>query len=121
MALFPLKDILEGTKRLFVGIQAKDPNGVYKDVKLNADSEVVVASTALYVTDYFTGTAAVTRNFVEDKQGFNIVNDGTSLVSFTINAITIEVKPGESYEGRFKKFKTVTVSATGPFRAQVLA
>jgi hypothetical protein len=121
MAMFPLKDLLEGTKRLFMGMQGKKPDGVYTDVTMTAQSELLVALPGYVVEATFKGTASTTKTYTTDMSGFAIINDGLALITFTINGISIEVKPGEGYSAIFKKFTSVTVSATDAFRATVLS
>ena len=121
MAMFPIKDILDGTKRLFTAIQGKKPDGTYSEVRLTAQSEMVVALPGQVVIDSFKGSTSVTKPYANGANGFSIINDGLTLVTFTINGISIEVKPGEGYMAVFNKFTSVTVSATDAFRANVLA
>lgn len=58
--------------------------------------------------------------FPSERYGFSIINDGTADLTFTINENTRTVKVGEAYNGLFEPFTSVTVNATGAYRAEVL-
>jgi hypothetical protein len=51
--------------------------------------------------------------------GFAVQNDGNANLTFTINGLTITVKPTEGFEDIFEPFTSVQVNATGAFRAVV--
>jgi hypothetical protein len=58
--------------------------------------------------------------FPTSRYGFSVMNDGTADLSFTINGYTRTVKPGEGYSALFEPFTSLTISATGAYRAEVL-
>ena len=58
--------------------------------------------------------------FPSARYGFSIVNDGTADLTFTINGNTRTVKPGENYNALFDAFTSLSISATGAYRAEVL-
>jgi hypothetical protein len=60
-----------------------------------------------------------TRVFSENMHRFYIDNMGGSNISFTINGITIDVKPSESFENSFEPFNKVTISNNSTFIANV--
>lgn len=64
-------------------------------------------------------TAPVT-SFPSERYGFSILNDGTADLTFTINSQTRKVKPGEAYSSLFEPFTSLSISATGAYRAEVL-
>ena len=56
----------------------------------------------LIIKDYFEGNSNVTKTYQEDMMGFRITNDhDTAPLTFTINSITISVKPKETFRGKF--------------------
>ena len=76
----------------------------------------------LIIKDYFEGNSNVTKTYQEDMMGFRITNDhDTTPLTFTINSITISVKPKETFKGKFSPFRSLTIHTTIPFRATVLA
>jgi hypothetical protein len=58
--------------------------------------------------------------FPDNRYGFSIVNDGTADLTFTINTFTRTVKVGEAYSALFDPFTSLTITATGAYRAEVL-
>lgn len=64
-------------------------------------------------------TAPVTT-FASSRYGFSILNDGNADLTFTINGQTRKVKPGEAYSSLFEPFTSLSISATGAYRAEVL-
>jgi hypothetical protein len=71
------------------------------------------------VQDAFADTANVTKTYSSSMSGFAVQNDGTTNLTFTINGLTITVKPTEGFEDIFEPFTSVQVNATGAFRAVV--
>lgn len=71
------------------------------------------------VKDAFEGTASDTKTYQSKMRGFSIQNDGAANLTFTINGLTITVKPTEGYEDNFDPFTSVQITATGAFRAVV--
>jgi hypothetical protein len=65
----------------------------------------------------FEGSSTMVKTFNAEMQGFVISNDHTEDLTFTIMGETWTVKAGEVFEETFPKFKTVTITATGSFRA----
>ncbi|MGF9711634.1 hypothetical protein [Paenibacillus naphthalenovorans] len=83
-----------------------------------------VQLTGSNVKDAFSGSANVTKNYLPPEyptpmRGFSLVNDGAPDVTFTIGGKTITVKQNETFDGLFDPFTSVTVTATGAFRAVV--
>lgn len=64
--------------------------------------------------------AAPITTFPSARYGFSIINDGTADLTFTINSYTRTVKVGESYSALFDAFTSLTINATGAYRAEVL-
>jgi hypothetical protein len=58
--------------------------------------------------------------FPDNRYGFSIINDGTADLTFTINGNIRTVKPGENYNALFEAFTSLSISATGAYRAEVL-
>lgn len=76
----------------------------------------------LVIKDYFQGSGNTQKSYVEEMIGFTITNNHeTNSLSFTINGITIPVKPKQHFKGRFAPFRTVTITSTVPFEATVSA
>ncbi|MET3658175.1 hypothetical protein [Sporosarcina psychrophila] len=71
------------------------------------------------VKDYFEGRETVTKTYDTPMFGFGIVNDGVADLTFTINGMQIPVRENEGWDDLFEPFTTVTINATGPFRAVV--
>ena len=64
--------------------------------------------------------AAPITTYPSARYGFSIINDGTADLTFTINGNTRTVKPGENYNALFDAFTSLSISATGAYRAEVL-
>lgn len=75
--------------------------------------------------DAFSGSTTITKTYTTEMFGFGIVNDtevGSDTaadLTFQINGFEITVKPSEAFDDLFEPFQTVTVTATGPYRAVV--
>jgi len=81
-----------------------------------------VENMLLVIKDYFEGGSDLTKTYQQNMIGFKITNDHDSTsLSFTIHDITISVKPGETFEGKFMPYRSVTVYSTIPYRAIVSA
>ena len=65
----------------------------------------------------FSGSSNTTKTFSKTMNGFVIVNDGLSDLTFTIGTDTYTVKPGECFDDRFEPFTEVTITTTVAFRA----
>jgi hypothetical protein len=63
-------------------------------------------------------TAPITT-FPDNRYGFFIVNDGTSDLTFTLNSYLRTVKPGEKWSSCTEAFTSLTINATGAYRAEV--
>ena len=68
----------------------------------------------------WSGSSNYTKTFADNRYGFSIMNDGAADLTFTINSQTRTVKPGEAYNALFDPFTSVTINATGAYRAEVL-
>jgi hypothetical protein len=66
------------------------------------------------------GSANITKTFPGNRYGFSVVNDGTADLSFTINGQTRKVLPGEGYSSLFEPFTSVSITASKPYRAEVM-
>lgn len=66
------------------------------------------------------GSVNETKTFTSNRYGFSVMNDGTADLTFTINGQTRKVKPGEAYSALFQPFTSVTITASTPYRAEVL-
>ena len=76
----------------------------------------------LIIKDYFEGNSNVTKTYQEDMMGFRITNDhDTTSLTFTIQNLTISVKPKETFNGKFAPYRTLTINTTVPFRATISA
>lgn len=76
----------------------------------------------LVIKDYFQGNVNTQKSYGEDMIGFTITNNHeTNSLTFTINGMTIPVKPKQHFKGRFAPFRTVTITSTVPFEATVSA
>lgn len=71
------------------------------------------------VKDAFSGTTSVTKAYSSQMFGFAISNDGLANLTFTINGLTITVKPGELFDDLFEPFTSVVITASGAFRSVV--
>lgn len=71
------------------------------------------------VRDYFEGSADTEKNYTHTMIGFAIVNKGSATLTFEINGMTIPVDAGEAWDDCFEPFNTVTITATGEFKAVV--
>lgn len=69
--------------------------------------------------DVFSGATNVTKTFSTPMRAFEISNDGTENLTYTINGLTMEVKVDEIDSNHFEAFTQVTVNATSTFRARV--
>lgn len=69
--------------------------------------------------DSISASEDVTRTYGEDMFGFSIINDGVDDVVFTIGNIVVVVKENEAHGSLFKPFRTVSIVATGEFRAVI--
>lgn len=76
----------------------------------------------LVIKDYFQGSTNTQKSYNEDMIGFTITNNHeANSLSFTINGMTIPIKPKQNFKGRFAPFRTVTITSTVPFEATVSA
>lgn len=66
------------------------------------------------------GSTNIIKDFPDSRHGFSIINDGTANLSFTINGQTRKLLPGEGYDALFLPFTTVQITASSPYRAEVL-
>lgn len=71
------------------------------------------------VKEVISGSANVTKAYGSPMFGFAITNDGLADLTFTINSLTITVKPGESFDDLFEPFNGVVINATDAFRSVV--
>lgn len=71
------------------------------------------------VKDVFSGSENITKTYASNMYGFAIVNQGTEPLTVTINTFDIEVDAGEPFEDLFDPFQSVTITATGKFKAMV--
>lgn len=65
------------------------------------------------------GTTSISKTFEGDRYGFAVINDGASDLTFTINGATRTVKAYESYTSLFEPFKSVDITTTSAYRAEV--
>jgi hypothetical protein len=100
---------------IYLGVKGTD--GKIRDV---SDSNgYPMQLTSSNVKDSFSGSANVTKPYATQMRGFSLVNDGAPDVTFTIGGKTITVKQNETFDALFDPFTSVTVTATGAFRAIV--
>jgi hypothetical protein len=86
---------------------------------INTLNPLPTSLTGRNVKDVFSGSANVTKTYPTSMRGFSLVNDGAPDVTFTIGGKTITVKQNETFDASFDPFTSVTVTATGAFRAIV--
>lgn len=71
--------------------------------------------------DYITGTSNVTKTFEEDMHGVSILNNGNSVLTFTVNGQTRPVLPKGTYVQNFKEpFQSIEITASGEFHCDIL-
>lgn len=71
------------------------------------------------IHDTWSGSANITKNFTKLCVGFSLKNDGSTDVTVTINTLTFVVKGGESFNGNFEPFSSLTITTTSAYRALV--
>lgn len=71
------------------------------------------------VKDVFSASENIIKQYQTEMYGVGIVNDGLSDVTFTINELSILVKPGESFDDLFEPFNEIHFTATDSFRAVI--
>ena len=71
------------------------------------------------IQEAFSGNSTITYTCKNPSYMFSIKNDGGSNLTFTINGITITVKPGEVFEDYFEVFNNVIVTTTVSYRALI--
>jgi hypothetical protein len=72
------------------------------------------------VKDVWSGTSGSATHTIAAGAScsyFEISNDGSTDLTFTIGALTFTVKTGESFGDNFSSFSSVAVSANGNYRA----
>lgn len=65
----------------------------------------------------FTGNSNITKVFNSPVTEFSIKNLGTSILTFTINGMSIDVEAGESFDDVFDQFQTVSIVTTSAYKA----
>ena len=88
----------------------KQKNEIYIALYNSAVSPLLTAKQPL------NGSGNTTITFTSPMQGFVIVNDGSTNLTFTINGDTYTVKPNEKFPECFEPFTSVTIVTTGAFR-----
>lgn len=85
-----------------------------------SDSYKPLTTQGMYsVKDSFEGTISITKTYTSSMRGFSIQNDSTENITFTINGLTIKLKPTEGFEDYFEPFTSVQITSNGAFRAVV--
>jgi hypothetical protein len=85
-----------------------------------ADSYKPLTNQGMYsIRDSFENVTSITKTYTSPMRGFSIQNDSTDIITFTINGLTIKLKPTEGFEDYFEPFTSVQITANGAFRAMV--
>jgi hypothetical protein len=95
---------------------AKETGGVLEDIKEALES-IDTKTSRLTAHEPFDGTGDTDHTFTTPMQGFVIINDGSGLLTFTINEETFKVKASEKFPELFETFTEVNIVTTGAFRA----
>ena len=66
------------------------------------------------ITAYKAGNATAT--FTGQWSYISIANDGASSLTATVNGMVVTVIAGQSYDGWFETFKTITITTTVAYR-----
>lgn len=73
------------------------------------------------VAGFFTGLTSITKVLDEEMNGISIFNNGTDMMTFTVNDETRPVLPKASYTAIFKKtFTEIIIVATGEYFIDLL-
>ncbi|MDK2600678.1 hypothetical protein QO179_24600 [Bacillus stercoris] len=88
-------------------------------LKINEDGSITTKQLGTTIKDAFSGLESATKMYETNMHGFTITNDGSEEISFTINEMTITVKPGESFDGTFDAFTQVDIISNVEYRAIV--
>ncbi len=78
-----------------------------------------VSMSGRIIKDSFSGSTTITKTYQTSVQGFSIINDGATDITFTINNLSFTVMSGEDFNGVFDPFTTVTINTTSPYRAVI--
>lgn len=89
------------------------------EIKLNGGGGGGGDMPLLVVEDEWEGSSNITKSFTNSCMGLSVVNEGTTPVIVTIGNKTIQIDAGESFDNLFKPFKTLTVTASGQYKALV--
>lgn len=89
------------------------------EVVIGRDGAISFIEKGRIVKDAFSGEKSIIKPYNSPMFGFAITNDGVLDLEFTINALTIVVKPGESFDDLFEPFTSVSINANDEFRAVV--
>lgn len=99
-----------------------------RDLKINNDGSInatvsglsgninVKSNPFLRTIETWEGSSNITK-VVPTSESICIANDGTTDLVVRINALSFTVKPSEVFEEVFSPFTSVTIQATGPYRA----
>jgi hypothetical protein len=69
------------------------------------------------IADSFSGNATTTHTKTTgDWRSLAVINDGASDITFTVNNITVTVKPNETFDDDFESFNSVLVTTTVAYR-----
>lgn len=106
------------TKYMLTDATGKIPIPQYYDAI--SDTYKPLTNQGMYnVKDSFEGTATVIKTYTSPMRGFSIQNDSAENITFTINGLTIKLKPTEGFEDYFEPFTSIQITANGAFRAMV--
>lgn len=73
----------------------------------------------LVLRDSWEGNVNVTKTFASSMSYLEVINNGTTDVTFTIGTITIRVAPGYGFGSSFDPFTSVTIVTTSAYQAIV--
>lgn len=124
MARFPFKELLEGARRLFVGLQAKKSNGSMESLKSDdngalltsiANDLVPVSIADNRVAEQKTEADAVNGvlTFNADVKTIEIYNTDTNTGIFNVNGIDITVPAGDVFLAKIGGDPSKEVSISG--------
>lgn len=71
------------------------------------------------IKESFSGSVDQTFTFAAARKGITLSNDGSEDLTLTVNGISLVIKTGEVFEGRFDPFTSASVAGTAPYRGYV--
>jgi hypothetical protein len=116
-------------RKWFSGLGDMNKFNLLNRLQISDDGKIVVdgqpqmgggnSEMTFAIKDSWSGSSNITKTFTSSMYGFDITNDGSSDLTFTINGLTITVKSGEVFSDVFEAFTSVTITTTVSYRATV--